>query len=265
MTRQPHYFTVHLEEGVIGRAWVNDLPVHKVLTTGPDSMSGGVNHLLVPGKNEFVLEILKLPPPMHITPVGMKIYTIVDPDAKPLVANLLAGVDLPVGLGLKAGETPQLPIYHRVEFEVPAELAEPPYFRAPRSETPCSGTPELLRVVEELQEALESRDPRRFLDLISLKHEWFAAAFAGDPFALPDRQREGATDFFATNYVVRPLDKARLHFETRSAGRVVYVSAWDDGPVLEAVSPPAGEDQPTLALRTNLLLTQVNGQWRVFA
>jgi hypothetical protein len=284
MNREIFYFTVHLEEGVIGRAWLNDLPVHKVMTQGPDSMTGGANFLLVPGRNELVLEILRLPAPRPIPPAGMKVYRVKDPNTQPIVAEVLAGVEIPAGISLKSslnapviGPRPramtqrpwdeiELPFSYRVEFEMPADLPEPPYYRAPRAEFPCEGTPELLLAVREVQEALEQKDLRRFLDLLSLKHEWWAAAFTGHPYAAMDRQREGATEFFALDYRVRPLDEKRLHFEPRAGGRVAYVCAWDDGPAIEAVGPPpAAEDLPGLALRTNLLLTQHNGRWRVFA
>jgi hypothetical protein len=59
---------------------------------------------------------------------------------------------------------------------------------------------------------------------------------------------------------VKPLDRTKVHYEPRAGGRVAYVSGWDNRPVLEAVA----EDQPSLSLRANLLLTQVDGRWRVF-
>lgn len=264
MVRRPYYFTVHLEDGVLGRAWLNDLPVQKVLTRGPDSMGGGASHLLVPGKNRLVLEILRLPPPGSIPPVGMKVYRIEDASTTPMRAELLMVVELPAALGLAAGKSPELPIWHTVDFELPEPVIEPPWWRAPRVEMPCSGNKELLDLVLDLQDSVEKLDLRRFLDLVSLKHEHWAAAYAGDPGATIDKQQEAATEFFRLKPRVRPLDPARLHFHPRAGGRVVHVSAWDDGPVLEALAPPAGEDEPTPALRANLLVTQHEGRYRIF-
>ncbi len=264
MIRKPYYFTVHLEEGVLGRAWLNDLPVHKLLMHGPDSMGGGASHLLVPGKNRLTLEILRLPPPRSIMPVGMKIYRIKDAEVQPILADLLLHVELPPALNLPTGKLPTLPIYHSVDFELPEPVLAPPYLRSPRVEMPCSGNQEVLDVVQTLQQAIEQYDTARFHDLVSLKHEWWATVYSGDPNATIERQREASTEFFALRPTVRPLDVSRLHFHPRAGGRVVYVSAWDDGPVLEAVAPAAGEDQPTPALRTNLLLIQHEGRWRVF-
>jgi len=276
MTRQPYYFAVHLEEGVIGRAWLNDLPVHKVMTRGPDSMSGGASHMLVPGTNQLALEILALPaapppPPVAanggpaekrvvLLPAGFKVYRIKDASATPIVAEIVVNLDLPADLALKAGEPLEMPLYHTVTFTLPVPVAEPVYWRAPAVDVPCAGTPELVAAVTEVHDALAQLDLRRFLDLISLKHEAFAAAFAGDPVAALDRQRSASERFFGLRPLVKPLDRAKLHFEARAGGRVVHVSGWDDQPVLEAVA----EDQPNLALRANLLLTQHDGHWRVF-
>lgn len=274
MFREPYYFTTHLEGGAVGRAWLNDLPVHKTLVGGPDSMHGGANHMLVPGKNRLSLEILALPPPGSIPPVGFKLYRVKEPNAYPIVANMLLEVTIPAPHDPQAAAVvrpdravrlvPELPLYHEIDFDLPTEVAEGPFLRSPVIETTCAGTTELKEAVKELQDALEALDLDRFLDLISLKHAWFSEAFAGDPNAAPDKLREGAVELFARSPAVRPLDFSRLHFESRRGGRVVYVSTWDGGPVLEAVAPPAGEDQPTMALRTNLLLTRHDGRIRVF-
>lgn len=275
--RDPYYFSLHLEEGVFGRAWLNDLPIHKVPTRGPDSMNGGANHLLVPGKNKLALEIHTLPakaappppppesegPPkkrVDIMPAGMKVYQIRDPNADPLVADEVVSVDIPAVLGLNVWERPPLPLYYEVEFDLPFPVPEPIYWRSPPADFSCAGTPELVQVVTEVHAALMQRDLRRFQDLISLKHFAFAAAFPGEPAAALDRQRSASEKFFSLRYLVKPLDITKVHFEPRAGGRVAYVSGWDDQPVLEAVA----EDQPGLALRANLLLTQHDGHWRVF-
>lgn len=273
--KDPYYFSVHLEEGVLGRAWLNDLPVHKVLTRGPRSMQGGANHLLVPGKNRLALEILALPdrappapsPPgeepkkvVHVLPVGMKIFQIEDPNAEPLRAHEIVSVDLPVALGLSPWEKPPLPLYHEVELDLPFPVAEPVYWRSPPTFFSCAGTPELVEAVVEVHTALVQRDLRRFQELLSLKHEAFAAAFPGDPAAALDRQRSASEKFFGLRYLVKPLDLSKVHFEPRAGGKVAHVCGWDDLPVLEAVA----EDHPGLSLRANLLLTQHDGRWRVF-
>lgn len=273
--RDPYYFALRFREGVFGRAWLNDLPVQQVPTYGPDSMHGGANHLLVPGKNKLALEVLKLPrllpppppipgqPPVEkvdILPVGMKVYQVKDPNAEPLEAIEMVNVELPVALGLRVWERPELPLYYEAEFDLPFPVPEPVYWRSPPADFSCGGTPELVKVVTEVHEALMNRDLRRFQDLLSLKHEAFAAAFPGEPAAALDRQRSASEKFFSLRYVVKPLDITRVHFQPRSGGRVAYVSGWDDRPVLEAVA----EDQPGLSLRANLLLTQHDGQWRVF-
>jgi hypothetical protein len=271
----PYHFAVHFLEGATGRVWVNDLPLQKVPVRGPDSTTGGVSELLVPGKNRVGLEIWTLPhipppPPPEEgkperkralgSPVGFQIYQVKDPTADPITAEITVSVELPGALGRKLWERPELPFYHEIEFDLPSPVMEPPYWRSPPADFGCSGTPELVAVVRDLHDALMSRDVRRFLDLISLKHESFAAVYSGEPVAALDRLRAASERFFRMQYVVKPLDLSKVHFEPRAGGRVAMVSGWDDRPVLEAVA----EGDPGPALRANLLLTQHDGRWRVF-
>jgi len=273
--RDPYYFALHFREGVFGRAWLNDLPVHKVPKHGPDSMHSGANHMLVPGRNRLAIEVYNLPllspppPPVpgeppakrvDIMPVTMKVYQLKDPNAEPMEAIEMVNVELPVALGLAVWERPPLPLYYEAEFDLPFPVSEPVYWRSPPASFSCEGTPELVQAVREVHDALMQRDLRRFHQLLSLKHEAYAAAYPGEPAAALDRQRSASEKFFALRYLVKPLDMTKVHFEPRAGGRVAYVSGWDDQPVLEAVA----EDQPGLSLRANLLLTQHDGQWRVF-
>lgn len=272
-TRPPYQFTAHLEEGVLGRVWLNDLPVHKVLTRGPESLSGGANHMLVPGENTLTLEILALPEgtpppppdpntpdPKHLLPVGFKIYQVVDASSTPMKAAEIIRVDLPTSLGLSPWERPEMPLRHEVRFELPDPVVEPVYWRSPPADFGCSGTPELISVVKELHDALMARDVGRFVGLLSLKYEAYSAAYPGEPAAAIDRQRSAAERFFKLPYVVKPLDFGKIHFEPRAQGRVALVSGSDDRPVIEAVA----EGEPAPALRANLFLTRIDGSWRIF-
>ena len=270
--RPPYHFVVRFAEGVLGRAWLNDLPLHKVPTRGEESMTGGANHFLVPGTNRLALEILTLPKaapaqapaegkPAAGAPVMAKIYTIVDASSDPMQAHEIASVDLPIAAaGTSPAERPSLPLYHEVEFELPHPVSEPVYWRSPPADFSCAGTPELVAAVKEIHDALVRRDARRFLELMALRHESYSAAFPGEPAASVERQRGALERFFAMDYVVKPLDLTKVHFEPRVGGRVCYVSGWDDQPVLEA----ATEEQPGPALRANILFTQHDGRWRVF-
>lgn len=272
----PFYYSLHFEEGVFGRAWLNDLPLHKTPTRGPESMNSGANHFLVPGKNKLALEILRLPPArakppppkegekpapeVDTSPVGMKVYRVVDASTDPIQAEMIKEVDIPVSLGLTPWDNPDLPFYHTVEFELPYPVPEPVYWRSPPVDFSCGGTPELIQAVVDVHEALASHDLRRFLELITLKHEAYSIAFPGETAATVERQRASVERFFAQRIAVKPLELTKLHFEPRLGGRVAFVSGWDDRPVLEAVA----EDHPGLALRANLLLTQHEGRFRVF-
>jgi hypothetical protein len=272
----PYYYTLHLEEGVLGRAWLNDLPLHKVPTHGPESTTGGANHMLVPGKNTLALEILRLPPPrvkpappepgkpaspeVDMSPAGIKIYQVLEPNVEPITATLVVDVEIPAALGLTQYEAVTVPFYHEVEFELPVAVPEPVYWRAPVATFGCSGTPELQAAVTELHDAVKRGDVKRFLELITLRHEIFAAAFPGEPAASVERQRAAVERFFALKIAVKPLDLTKVHFEPRAGGRVAMASGWDDRPVLEAIA----EEHPGLALRANILFTQIDGNWRIF-
>lgn len=272
----PYYYTLHFEEGFLGRAWLNDLPIHKGPTHGPESVTSGANHLLVPGKNRLALEILRLPPArvrppppepgkapspeIDMSPAGMKVYQVLTPNVEPITASLVVDVEIPAALGLTQYDSPELPLYHEVEFDLPTPVVEPIYWRSPPADFGCAGTPALVAAVTEVHDALSRHDLKRFLELIALRHEAHAAAYPGEPAASVERQRGAVERFFGVKMAVKPLDLTKLHFEPRAGGRVALVTGWDDRPVLEAIA----EDHPGLALRANLLLTQHDGNWRIF-
>jgi len=258
--QRPYLFAVHFDEGTVGRAWLNDLPLHKQITRGPDTLSGGANHLLVPGTNTISFEIMRLRDRGRVPPVDFKIYQVLDPNTQPISIDPLTSFSLPAALSLAPGEEPTIPLYYTSTFIVPEPLSEPVYFQSPPTFFPCEGTPELRQVVIELHEALSTRDLATWLELLRPKHEEFARAYPAEPTAAFDRQRAASETFFSLRPVPRPLDFSRLHFEPRAGGRVAYVSGLDNEPALVA----AAEDQPNLALRANLLLTQIDGRWRVF-
>lgn len=256
---RPYIFVVQLDEGVVGRIWLNDLPVNKFMTRGPDSMSGGASHMLVSGTNTVAFEILRLVARDKVPPIGFKIYQVKDASTDPITIDPLLELVLPRDLSPPRSPL-QLPMYHEFAFNVPERLPEPLYAASPPTSFPCEGTQELRQAVAEMHEALSTRDLPWFLDLVRLKHEEYARAYPGEPSAPIDRQQEAAKEFFSLRPVTPPLEFARLHFEPRLGGRVAYVSSWDDQPALVSVA----EDQRNFVLRTNILLTRHEGRWRVF-
>lgn len=272
----PYHFTLHIEEGVHSRFWINELPIHKEPMRGPDSVYSGANHMLVPGRNKLAIEVTKMPPPplrpppppegtaphepVEEVPLAIKIYRVLQPNVEPLVASMVVEFDLPGSLGLSRFERPEMPFYREVEFDLPVPVPEPVFWRAPFTEFGCGGTPELVQAVLDLHQALSRGDSATFLELIRLRHESYSAAYPGEPAASVDRQRAAVLKFFQSRISVKPLTITKLHFEPLLGGRVASVSGWDDRPVLEAVA----DDHPGLALRANLLLTQHDGRWRIF-
>lgn len=272
----PYLFTLHIEEGVHSKMWLNELPIHKEPMRGPDSVHSGANHMLVPGRNKLAIEVTRMPAPpvpppppppgtpapkvVEEVPLAIKVYRVLQPNVEPIVASIVVEFELPKSLGLSRFEYPEMPFYREIEFDLPVPVTEPVFWRAPTTEFGCGGTPELVSAVLELHQALSRGDSQKFLELIRLRHESYSAAYPGEPSASVDRQRAAVLKFFESRISVKPLEIAKLHFEPLLGGRVASVTGWDDRPVLEAVA----DDHPGLALRANLLLTQHDGRWRIF-
>lgn len=255
----PVLFVVNFKEGVIARTWLNDLPLHKEFIHGPDSMTGGANHLLVPGNNSLDIEVLRAPLDKGSV-VDMMLYTVLNEHSVPPELDVHCRVDFPA-LWKEAPENERILPYHiQATFSVPEEVQEPVYWGAPSTSFGCEGTPELWQAVQELHHAIETHDADRFIQLTSLKDEEYERAYPGIPSAQASRIRESAKKFFSLHPRVKPLDRKTVHFEPRAGGRVAFVSGADGEPVIHAIA----ERDPSLHLRANLLFTQYAGHWRVF-
>lgn len=255
----PILFVVNFKEGVIARAWLNDLPIHKEFVHGPDSMTGGANHWLVPGMNTLEIEVLRAPLDKGSV-VDMMLYTVRNEHSVPPDLDVHCRIDFPA----LWRDTPEneriLPYRIKAAFAIPNEVQEPVYWGAPPLSFGCSGTPELWEAVQAVHDAIANHDVERFIQLTSLKDEEYERAYPGIPSAEAKRVRESARKFFALHPRVKPLDRNVVHFEPRAGGRVAYVSGADGEPVIHSIA----ERDPGLHLRANLLLTQVDGRWRIF-
>src|SRR5262245_52592715 len=101
MAKVPVLFHFAFREGVLARAFVNDLPVQKDWVRRPDSGGGGISNLLVPGVNELRIEILRAPiepNPAGLPALEMTIYTVADPEAKPPVIDAIHRFSFPACL-----------------------------------------------------------------------------------------------------------------------------------------------------------------------
>lgn len=283
MKRIPIQHTVVLTEGVFAQVFVNDLPLFKHVWTGPESQGGALNHLLVPGSNRVAFEIHRAPPPAAKAPAAapasdaaqgparppyalgegqcmmFMLYTVADPDAQPVVVDLLQRWSFPeLWEGLPEDKR-RLPFYHEVSFELDIPVYERAFVNAPPASFGCRGTPELLQAVAEVLDAVAARDLDRFMNAVALESLEQERAFEGHAEALASGRRQLYEELFRHPLSVAPLDPATLHFAPRAGGRVAHVTRHTGAPVLEAVL----EDNPNRRMRANFLLTQHDGRWRV--
>jgi len=269
MVRTPVMINTFLAAGIYARLEVNDLPFYKLpLQPGPHSANGGLNQLLVPGENVIELQILRGPtsPPPKATPaqkeiVAINIFLVTDAEADPVEVDILHKIVFPDIWEDEPLERRKLPYRHVSRFTPPVDIYTPAYLNAPPAHFDCDGTPELRRAVAEIHQALAAGDGDRFVDLVSLKLEEKARAYAGATEATLATQRERFDEFFKNPLDVKPLGDFRdIHFRPRVGGRVAEVTRWDGTPLLHAINTIDSYDQ----FQGNLLLTRQGGQWRAF-
>lgn len=266
MSKEPVLFVLNFKKGVLARAFLNDLPLDLGFVEGPDSMTGGANHWLIPGENTLTMEILRAPlaPPPGAHPseaesINMMLYTVKDATKSPPVIDVRYRCAFPDMLSSVPEPLRRFPFYFKATFTLGVDIYSPLYLESPPAHFECEGTPELHAAVKAIHDAILARDIDAFLDLSSLRYAEFERAFWGAQDASAAKRKEAARKFFSHPMRVKPLDLRLLHFEPRAGGRVALVSGADGQPAIEAIA----EDDPVLRLRANILLTQHEGAWRV--
>ena len=265
MARKIVFFSILVKEGAWVRAYLNDLPLYTG-ERGANSQSGTINELMVPGENELTLELVDVPTPLYEPyldgAVEVRFYEVLDPRTTPITKRIIHEATFPEILTRAPEERRHFPFLHRSFFDPGFDIHPPPWLAAPPATFPCAGTPELREAVRRLHAAVDGNDADQFLSEIALKLDHHERAFEGHERASAQSKREAfRDDLFAHRLTPRPLDLDELHFEPRCGGRVAYVTRPAGGPALEA----ACLDMPQRRLRTDLLLTQYAGDWRVFA
>ncbi len=270
-TRIPIFHSILLKEGTWARAYLNELPLYKSMFFGPDSRSGPVNDLLVPGENLLSIELLKVKKLEHAPvlqgAIELMLYEVLNPDVPnpettPIERRDIVKLSFPDCYELVAEQHRRLPFYCQLSFDPGVPLQRPPWLDAPECDFGCDGTPDLRDAVTRLHAALSENNVDDFLDQIALKLEHAERALEGEDSAKAKYKREGfRSELFKYHLQAQPLDFADLHFAPLNGGRVAHVSRIDGGFALEAVA----RDDPQRRLRTDLLLTQHDNHWRVFA
>jgi len=261
---------VMLHDQTWARVYLNDLLLYRSPYVGPDSRSGPANYLLVPGENELSIELLQTKKPLEGKHVQdaliVQLYTVNNldaPETEALDRTVLVDLRFPQIWDAAPERFQRYPFYHRESFELELDLPEPVFAVAPKAEFGCSGTPELREAVERIYRLIETGDYEGLLDELSLKFQCGEQAYPGE-----DAQRAGVKmqqwreELFAYEpRPVEPLDLSLLHFEPRRGGSVADVTRHDDGYVIDAVCAK----DPKRRIRTDLLMVQHQGRWRVFA
>lgn len=263
-------YSLALDEHAWARVYLNDLPLYRSPFVGPDSRSGPINFMLVPGENEIRVELLKVKPPADPDTLEnaffVQLYETMNLDAGetvPLERRLLADVQYPTIWHQVEEAHRHFPFHYTTTFELDVELPRPLFLDAPVADFDCAGTPELRQAVERLYLAIERQDYDELLDLLSLRFACDERAFGGvqEQTAAAKRQIFRDELFAYEPMVSEPLDWSMIHFEPRLEGRVAYVKRHDDRFVLEA---PCRKD-PKRRIKTDLLLMQHEGRWQVIA
>jgi hypothetical protein len=251
-------FHVTAAVGVRARAFLNDLPVFKGLLCGHDSRQGGANHLVVPGENELAIEVLRAPRPRSSgAPPGEPLrFAVFTGEPGSTDVRFLHDVRYAEEVLERGLATEDVPYRYHARFELDVPVNAPLYLSAPVVAVDCDGTPELHRVVRELHATLAGGDADAFFRHMRTHMEEYARAFHGLGDTSVATQQEDLLDLFEAGTEVRDLDPARLHFEARAGGRVVWVTRTDGVPVLDA-------RRGKMRLRSDLWLARVDGRWTV--
>ena len=252
------------------RVYINDVPLYRTPHVGPDSRSGPLNYLLQAGANELKIEVLKTGKPQagkyQQNAIIFQVYTVNNmdaPESEKLDREILLDVRYPQILTSAEEEHQHLPFYHREVFELNMDLATPLFVNAPECQFDCAGTPALREAVERIYQVLDRGDYDALLDELSLKFSCDELVLEGDA----DRLRGARIAQWQQELLQyeprpnEPLDMSMIHFEPRFGGRVAYVTRHDEQYVLDAVCRKDAKRR----IRTDLLMVQQGGRWRVFA
>ena len=283
MARTPYFFMMNQGTGVSVRSLLNDIPFCKGDGQENVTVSGPANHLLVPGKNTFSIEVKDAPRPAHAPFLaGVLRFTLkLDEDVESVVHHIawpeLWETPLTHGGGVmptppgprddgKVEATPfaerELPFVHTSTFLVDPANEKPCYWENRPEDFGPEGTPEQHEAVRHVYRAFLSGNADEFLSVHALKLEERQRAYPDVIEFSAAHQRQRIADQMSRQWEVRPVDLDHfedLTFESRAGGRVVHVTR-PDGWALEAI----GAKDPSETFRTDLSMTRKDGVWRVF-
>ena len=271
MRIEPLFYSLFIKDDVWVRVYVNDLPLYVEPPTKARSVSETFNEYLVPGKNSMSMQVLRSPiftdgAPERRWTVQFDIYRQTDahdvrksiedsPELESLFLRQFPDVYESVD-----EEHRRIPFFYRTTFDNPFDnQPEAVWQRAPTADFDGEGNRELRKAVEEVHGALKMQSPGAFVDAMSLKMEHDAASYASPVYDTD--QRIQMQKFVEFGPIVDDLDFAELHFTRLHEGRVAHVTRLDNRYVFDVST----RRDKKIRLRMDLLLTQHEGRWRVFA
>ena len=263
-------YWVYVNDKAWVRIYINDVPLYRTPHVGPDSRSGPLNYLLKPGDNELKIEVLKTGKAQEgkyqKNAVIFQAYMVNNmdaPESEKLDREVLLDVRFPKIMTDAEEEHQHFPLYHREVFELKLDLATPLFVNAPECSFDCAGTPDLRAAVQRIYDVLDAGDYDALMDELKLKFSCEELVHEGDADRLTGARIAQWRDELL-QYEPRPsepLDMSLVHFEPRYGGRVAYVTRHDEQYVLNAVC----RKDTKRRIRTDLLMVQQGGRWRVFA
>lgn len=271
MQIEPLFYALFIKDDTWARVYVNDLPLYIEKAKKGRSVSEPFNEYLVPGKNTVSIEVLRSPDLTFLEPerrwtVRFDVYRhtdALDPrkdiSDQPKLESIFQK-QFPDIMDEAEEKHRRCPFFYKTTFENPFDKHPEPVWRsAPEAEFDGEGNRGLREAVEELHTALRMQSADAFVDAMDLKMRHDSSAYDS---AVYDRdQRREMREFVDFGPIVGDLDFADLHFSRLHDGRVAHVTRYDEDYVLDVRT----KREPKVRLRMDLLMTQHNGKWRVFA
>lgn len=249
----PHYYQIKHSPGVVAYILVNDVPFYRRMADLNITPAGPFNHMMVKGENTVTLMLAEPnADPYRIRTFELNIMR--EEDDKVVYHARWPDLreDLPEGKR-------DLPIQHEGKFVFDEETPAPIWQTAPRESFPSEGTRELHEAVLELHGAYARADIDGFLKAMEHKTAEFQKFYGPMSELAPDTARATFGKTLAEPWDLAPYEPAEVVFESRAQGRAAYATRHDGKPLLMA----RHKLDPTSTWEGNLLLSRIDGRWRI--
>lgn len=250
----PHYYQIKQAPNLVARVKVNDVPWYRRLVDFHHAPAGPANHLFLPGENEVTIEIHSTEQDPYMIRTFELLFMKESDDSRIFRAKF------PDYMEEYPEEERKLPFTHKQRFLFEETSPLPVWFHAPREGFSSEGSSEQHEAVRELHAAYANQDIDAFLHAMEHKTAEFAKFYGHLPELSPENARASYGKTLREPWDLRPYDPTELVFERHCDGRVAYVTRRDGGPALSADH----KVDPSQTWQANLLLTRIDGRWRIF-